>query len=167
MAGTMRKMMEYLSLAEPDDEYYDDAPEDAYRDEEEPRPERERTERAERTEHRAEVTPISRAAALHTEEPVVTEDLRRIVTVHPSTYNEARVIGEAFRDGTPVIMNLTGMSESDAKRMVDFSAGLVFGLHGAIERVTNRVFLLSPATVEIETDHADNDQIPGRFFNQS
>src|SRR5690625_7814361 len=67
------------------------------------------------------------------------QDLRRISTVHPSTYNEARVIGEAFRDGTPVIMNLTGMSEAEAKRMVDFSAGLVFGLHGTIERVTNRV----------------------------
>src|SRR5690625_6668211 len=84
--------------------------------------------------------------------PEPAADLRRISTVHPTTYNEARVIGEAFRDGTPVIMNLTGMSEAEAKRMVDFSAGLVFGLHGTIERVTNRVFLLSPATVEVAND---------------
>lgn len=164
MAGTMRKMMEYLSLAEPEDELYDDAPEPEAYEDEVAEPERDRD--RDRTEHRAEVTPISRAAALHIEEPVVTEDLRRIVTVHPVSYNEARVIGEAFREGTPVIMNLTGMSEADAKRMVDFSAGLVFGLHGAIERVTNRVFLLSPATVEVDTDKSDGDRVPGRFFSQ-
>lgn len=98
--------------------------------------------------------------------PVAAPDLRRIVTVHPSTYNEARVIGEAFRDGVPVIVNLTNMSESDARRMVDFSAGLVFGLHGAIERVTPRVFLLTPATVDIDGGEAARDS-RGRFFNQS
>ena len=93
-------------------------------------------------------------------------DLRRIVTVHPTTYNEARVIGEAFRDGVPVIINLIGMGEGDARRMVDFSAGLVFGLHGAIERVTPRVFLLTPASVEI--DGGDSQaEVHGRFFNQS
>jgi cell division inhibitor SepF len=159
MAGTMRKMMEYLSLAEPEDELYDEAPEAAHA-------EPARPERPEQPERHAEVTPISRAAALHVEEAPVPEDLRRIVTVHPSTYNEARVIGEAFREGTPVIMNLTGMSEADAKRMVDFSAGLVFGLRGAIERVTNRVFLLSPATVEVESDSDAVDR-PGRFFDPS
>lgn len=77
-------------------------------------------------------------------------DLRRIVTVRPTTYNEARVVGEAFRDGTPVIMNLESMPEAEAKRMVDFAAGLVFGIAGVMERVTNRVFLLSPAHVEVE-----------------
>lgn len=98
-------------------------------------------------------------------EPQAAPDLRRIVTVHPSTYNEARIIGEAFRDGVPVIVNLTGMSESDARRMVDFSAGLVFGLHGAIERVTPRVFLLTPVSVEI--DGGEATELRGRFFNQS
>ena len=99
-------------------------------------------------------------------EPVAAPDLRRIVTVHPSTYNEARVIGESFRDGVPVIVNLTNMSESDARRMVDFSAGLVFGLHGAIERVTPRVFLLTPASVEIDGGETDTPA-HGRLFNQS
>ena len=97
---------------------------------------------------------------------VAAPDLRRIVTVHPSTYNEARVIGESFRDGVPVIVNLTNMSESDARRMVDFSAGLVFGLHGAIERVTPRVFLLTPASVVIDGG-AIAAEANGRFFNQS
>ena len=99
-------------------------------------------------------------------EPAAAPDLRRIVTVHPSTYNEARIIGESFRDGVPVIVNLTNMSESDARRMVDFSAGLVFGLHGAIERVTPRVFLLTPVSVDIDGGAVAADA-HGRFFNQS
>ena len=75
----------------------------------------------------------------------VADDERRpqITTPHPTTYNEARQIGERFRDGSPVIMNLTEMDEADAKRLVDFAAGLAFGLRGTIERVTNRVFLLT------------------------
>ena len=49
-------------------------------------------------------------------------------------------------------MNLTDMSDADAKRLVDFAAGLVFGLRGSIERVTSKVFLLSPATVEVNAE---------------
>ena len=64
--------------------------------------------------------------------------------MQPRTYNEARQIGEYFREGVPVIMNLTEMDDHDAKRLVDFAAGLIFGLRGSIERVTNKVFLLSP-----------------------
>jgi cell division inhibitor SepF len=95
-----------------------------------------------------------------------TTDLARITTLHPRTYNEARTIGEHFREGTPVIMNLTEMADGDAKRLVDFAAGLIFGLHGSIDRVTNRVFLLSPMNVEV-TDE-DKARIAERgFFNQS
>jgi cell division inhibitor SepF len=96
------------------------------------------------------------------------EDERRyqITTLHPTTYNEARTIGEHFRDGVPVIMNLTEMDEADAKRLVDFAAGLAFGLRGTIERVTNRVFLLSPANVQVTAE--DKAKIAeGGFFNQS
>ena len=99
-------------------------------------------------------------------DPVHTTDLARITTLHPRTYNEARTIGEHFREGTPVIMNLTEMVDSDAKRLVDFSAGLIFGLRGSIERVTNKVFLLSPANVEVTAE--DKARIAERdFFNQS
>jgi cell division inhibitor SepF len=73
----------------------------------------------------------------------------QITTLHPTTYHEARTVGEHFRDGVPVIMNLTEMAESDARRLVDFAAGLAFGLRGSMERVTNRVFLLSPANVQV------------------
>jgi cell division inhibitor SepF len=93
-------------------------------------------------------------------------DLARITTLHPRTYNEARTIGEHFREGTPVIMNLTEMVDSDAKRLVDFAAGLIFGLRGSIERVTNKVFLLSPANVQVTAE--DKARIAERnFFNQS
>jgi len=79
-------------------------------------------------------------------------DLARITTLHPRTYNEARMIGEYCREGIPVIMNLTEMTDSDAKRLIDFAAGLIFGLHGRIERVTKKVFLLSPANVEVAAE---------------
>ena len=85
--------------------------------------------------------------------------LRRISTVHPSSYGDARLIGEAFREGTPVIMNLEELADAEARRIVDFAAGLVFGMHGTIERVTARVFLLSPRDVEVSsqaTGHATN-----------
>jgi len=92
--------------------------------------------------------------------------LAQIVTLHPRTYNEARVIGEHFRDGTPVIMNLTEMDDSDAKRLVDFAAGITFGLRGSIDRVTNRVFLLSPQHVNVTAE--DKARLAeGGFFNQS
>jgi len=90
----------------------------------------------------------------------------RITTLHPRTYNEARTIGEHFREGTPVIMNLTEMEDSDAKRLVDFAAGLIFGLRGNMERVTQKVFLLSPANVDVTAE--DKARIAeGGFFNQS
>ncbi|HHU40604.1 MAG TPA: cell division protein SepF [Propionibacterium sp.] len=94
-----------------------------------------------------------------------TADLSRIVTVHPRTYNEARTIGENYRDGIPVIMNLSDMEDADAKRLVDFAAGLIFGLRGTIERVTSKVFLLSPAGVNVTAE--DKERIVGGFFNQS
>ncbi|BCJ77812.1 cell division protein SepF [Catellatospora bangladeshensis] len=98
--------------------------------------------------------------------PPVEDDRRpQITTLHPTTYNEARQIGERFRDGTPVIMNLTEMDEADAKRLVDFAAGLAFGLRGTIERVTNRVFLLSPANVQVTAE--DKAKIAeGGYLNQ-
>jgi cell division inhibitor SepF len=74
--------------------------------------------------------------------------LGRIVTLHPTSYNEARAIGEHYRDGTPVIMNLTEMDDADAKRLVDFAAGLAFALRGSIDKVTNKVFLISPPNVD-------------------
>jgi cell division inhibitor SepF len=90
--------------------------------------------------------------------------LSRIVTLHPHNYNEARPIGERYREGNPVIMNLTEMEDRDAKRLVDFAAGLAFALRGSIDKVTNKVFLLSPPNVDVSAE--DRRRIAeGRFFN--
>lgn len=117
-------------------------------------------------------TPVAAAATvteLESRRPVATAprtaDISRIITVHPRTYNEARTIGENFRDGVPVIMNLGDMEDADAKRLVDFAAGLIFGLHGSIERITSKVFLLSPHNVNVTAE--DKERIAGGFYNQS
>ncbi len=80
--------------------------------------------------------------------------LARITTLQPRSYTEARTIGEHYRDGQPVIINLTELDAADAKRLVDFAAGLAFALRGQIDKVTNRVFLLTPADVEVSADDA-------------
>jgi cell division inhibitor SepF len=78
--------------------------------------------------------------------------LSRITTVHPRSYNEARTIGERYREGIPVIMNLTELDDAAAKRLVDFAAGLAFALRGSIDKVTSRVFLLSPTGVDVSAE---------------
>lgn len=182
--SALRKTMEYLGLAEVDpahpdnrarraddgsvydDAYaadgyaydYDSADDEVYDD-------------TPASEQSAEVTPLPRRAAaphpvreMHHSEVA---GMNRIVPIHPRTYNEAKAIGESFRDGVPVIMNLSDMDDGDAKRLVDFAAGLVFGLHGTIERVTSKVFLLSPATIEVATQTGQPSKNARVLFNQS
>mgnify|MGYP001864689439 CR=1 FL=1 len=79
----------------------------------------------------------------------------RITTIHPNSYEDAQMVGRALRDGVPVVLNLTGVSEAVAYRIVDFSSGVVFGVAGSIERVTPRVFLLSPARVDIVAEEPE------------
>jgi cell division inhibitor SepF len=93
-------------------------------------------------------------------------DLRMIQTVKPRSYNDAKMIGQAFREGIPIIINLTEMADADAKRLIDFAAGLSFGLRGSIERVTTAVFVLSPAHVTLGVD-AEPVAAEQGFFNQS
>lgn len=92
--------------------------------------------------------------------------LDQIVTLHPRFYNEARTIGEHFREGKPVIINLTEMDESELKRLVDFASGLAFGLHGTIERVTKKVFLISPSNVNVSNEDK-SAAAQASVFNQS
>jgi cell division inhibitor SepF len=168
MSGAMRKIGEYLGLLEEIDRYdeefgYDDDSERAT----EPAPVR--AARGARDESRVKPAPVSsiserrRPASGPTG---VVAELSRITTLHPTTYNEARTVGENYRDGTPVIMNLTEMDDADAKRLVDFAAGLIFATRGTIERITNKVFLLSPPNVTVAAE--DKQRIAeGGFFNQS
>ncbi|MFL6159182.1 MAG: cell division protein SepF [Marmoricola sp.] len=159
MSGAMRKMGVYLGLLE--DAEGDYAELDTAYDE----PSRRQPEAAARpvsnlAERRPRSAPPAAAPAR------AAAPLSRITTLHPRTYNEARVIGENFRDGIPVIMNLSEMSDGDAKRLVDFAAGLVFSVRGTIERVTSKVFLLSPPNVEVAAEEKELI-VEGGFFNQS
>jgi FtsZ-interacting cell division protein YlmF len=88
-----------------------------------------------------------------------------IITLQPRSYSEARKVGEYYREGNPVIINLDDMEESERKRLVDFASGLVFGLHGRIERISLKVFLLSPANVNVSNE--DKTAAQASFFNQS
>jgi cell division inhibitor SepF len=168
MASAMRKMAVYLGLVE-DDNRYDDQYQEEYGAGEYEEYGAEFIDQGESREVVRQVNGDVEAPGRFAEREPVTmhpSDLARITTLHPRTYNEARTIGEHFREGTPVIINLTEMVDSDARRLVDFSAGLIFGLRGSIDRVTNKVFLLSPANIEVAAE--DKARIAERgFFNQS
>lgn len=134
MANPLRKTLEFLGLAE---ESYDDVAETRAT------PQRD----SGSTPQRATVTPLRRGSKSQG-----MGDVNEILTVHPKKYDDARVIAETFREGVPVIINLTQMSESEARRLVDFASGLSQGLRGHIERVTPKVFLLSPSHVLVSGD---------------
>ncbi|MFE7400862.1 cell division protein SepF, partial [Streptomyces sp. NPDC057557] len=134
--GSVRKASAWLGLVEDNDErYYDD---DEY------------AEGAQTGTGQAWVTDPRVQVASEAAE----ETGRRIATVTPDSFRDARAIGELFRDGIPVIVNLTTMDPTDAKRVVDFAAGLTFGLRGSIERVATRVFLLTPADTQVVNGEA-------------
>lgn len=73
----------------------------------------------------------------------------RPASVKLTGFGEARIVGEKYRDGQSVILDMTGMSDGDARRLVDFSAGLAFSLRGSIEKVAPKVFMLLPAEADI------------------
>ncbi|HEX3221929.1 MAG TPA: cell division protein SepF [Nocardioides sp.] len=165
MSGAMRKIGEYLGLLEDtgvyDDEYDEQGYADAETHHQQPR----------RTPGKAQPAPVAdlsqrRRTAAPAPAAIPLTELSRITTLHPRTYNEARTVGENFRDGVPVIMNLSEMDDADAKRLVDFAAGLVFATRGTIERVTAKVFLLSPPNVTVAAEEKQR-LVEGGFFNQS
>ncbi len=176
MAGAMRRMGVYLGLVE-DEDYADDEAYAAAVNRGEYAP---AASRGEYAAHPAERVPARRdhadvavhpdefatSAVTYADDDAYAQPQYKITAVHPRTYNEARTIGEHFRRDTPVIMNLTEMDDADAKRLVDFAAGLTFGLHGRIERVTNKVFLLSPANVSVTAQDRAR-MVETGFFNQS
>ena len=147
MAGFMKNAMSYLGMsdvADADDDFDEDEPE---------------TPAAVPSSFDADhsVTPAGTqtapaAAAPAREASPFAGRVSRITTIHPRTYEDAQMVGRAIRDGVPVVLNLTGVPEAVAYRIVDFSAGVVFGVRGSIERVTPRVFLLSPAQVNIKVE---------------
>jgi cell division inhibitor SepF len=163
MSGAMRRIGEYLGLLEDTGRYdeYDEF------ETQETAPVAARP----RRESRSAPVPAPVSDLAERRRPAsgptgVVAELSRITTLHPRNYNEARTVGENFREGTPVIMNLSEMDDADAKRLVDFAAGLVFATRGTIERITNKVFLLSPPNVSVAAEEKERI-VQGGFFNQS
>ena len=156
MPGVWKKTLTYLGLVE-DDEFEE-------LDEVSAQPEQAEVRRFQRPQAVREVDvehegivrtiPSSRAAtagSIHKSEP------RR--------FNEAREIADRFKDGVPVIMNLQSTDDTIARRLVDFASGLVYGLDGKIEMVANRVYLLTPANVDVSAE--DRERIAGGdLYNQ-
>ena len=151
MANPLRKTMVYLGLADEEFDYEDEAPAAPVAP----------VAHAAQSAGRAPVTPLRRPAPKTTGP----SDMNEILTVHPRQYKDAQVIAENFREGIPVIINLSQMPEPDAKRLIDFASGLSQGLYGKIERVTNKVFLLSPAHVAVSGETASVDgELEASFF---
>jgi cell division inhibitor SepF len=138
MSNPIRKSMVWLGLA--DDQYEYDEPV-------EPMP------HAAPVVTRAPVTALPKRQAARSQVP----EMNEILTVHPRQYRDAQGIAEHFREGTPVIINLTQMTESEARRLVDFASGLSTGLRGRIERVTSKVFLLSPEHIAVSGEDPGPD----------
>ncbi len=183
MSGAMRRIGEYLGLLEDTgryDEYdgqYDGQHDGSDHQTQETAPVQssraQRRDESRETRKETRPAPVAdlseRRRSAPTPVPVQNSvaELSVITTLHPRTYNEARTVGENFREGTPVIMNLTEMDDNDAKRLVDFAAGLVFATRGTIERITNKVFLLSPPNVSVAAEDKQRIAEGGGFFNQS
>lgn len=109
---------------------------------------------------RAQVTPLRKVTPTRSAPaPAMSE----ILTVHPTEYRDAATIAESFREGVPVILNLSRMNDADARRLIDFASGLSMGLRGRIERVTSKVFLLSPEHVATNSD-SESRHDSGSFF---
>ncbi|GLI29072.1 hypothetical protein ARHIZOSPH14_33140 [Agromyces rhizosphaerae] len=159
MSNPLRKTMVYLGLA--DEEFEQETPEAA------PQPTQAAHAAPAPKGGGAPVTPLRKPTAAPTPSPQQA-DMNEILTVHPRQYRDAQVIAESFRDGVPVIINLSQMSDGDARRLIDFASGLSQGLHGKIERVTNKVFLLSPAHVVVsgESSEVESD-VEASFFSHA
>jgi cell division inhibitor SepF len=141
MGNPLKKTMVYLGLADEEEAYEEQAAPAPARAHRERDRDRDRDEPAP-----APVTPLRRPVAV--KQPAAGA-VNEILTVHPKQYRDAQLIAESFREGVPVIINLSQMSDADARRLIDFASGLSLGLYGRIERVTSKVFLLSPENIAV------------------
>jgi cell division inhibitor SepF len=153
MSSVWKKTLNYLGLVEDDEEFVEELPdvEPAPVRRMRPQPVREVSSEAEGVVRTISAPRPAASSAIHKSEP--------------KRFNEAREVADRFKTGTAVIMNLQGTEDSTARRLVDFASGLVYGLDGKIELVANRVYLLTPADVEVSAE--ERERIAGGgFYNQ-
>jgi cell division inhibitor SepF len=160
MPGAWKKTLSYLGLVEEEEDEVQDLPEDAslYAEESQGN-------RFGRSREPVAVAPSPEThGGIRTIPQPRTHPATTIHKAEPKRFNEARDLGDKFREGIPVIMNLQGTDDSIARRLVDFASGLVFGLGGKIEMAANRVYLLTPADVEVSAE--ERQRLSGSFYNQ-
>jgi cell division inhibitor SepF len=154
MSGVWKRTLNYLGLVEDDEEFVEELPdvEPAPVRRMRPQPVRDVSSESEGVVRTiAAPRPVGASSAIHKSEP--------------KRFNEAREVADRFKEGTAVIMNLQGTEDSTARRLVDFASGLVYGLDGKIELVANRVYLLTPADVEVSAEERER-LAGGGFYNQ-
>ncbi len=165
MANPLRKTMVYLGLADEELEYQQAQQQPAQQQSPvqavpspAPAPQQQQAKRA-------PVTPLHKSST--TTRNAAPAEMNEILTVHPKAYKDAQVIAENFREGVPVIINLSQMTDDDARRLIDFASGLSIGLYGKIERVTAKVFLLSPSHVAVSGEQSATEaEVEASFFGR-
>lgn len=161
MATMWKRIGAYLGLIEEYDDEYSDMPEDPVgmhaAEPPPPRPEPSNVRR---------IAPSRPEPAEPPESLVAPVPSSKVHLTDPTTFNDVEEVGDRFRNGIPVIMNLAGASENTAKRLLDFASGLIYGLDGRIERVGDRVFLLTPLGTDVSTEERRRLTERG-FFNQA
>jgi cell division inhibitor SepF len=91
----------------------------------------------------------------------------RVHLVVPRSFNDAQQIADKFKDAIPVILNLQGSDQELSKRLIDFTSGLTYALDGGMQRVADKVFLLTPRNVEVSAEERARLLESGGFFNQA
>ena len=179
LRDTWHKTLVYFGLAEPDNGYRDDEPEpdpreperdleDSYRDRPNVRRLQSRRRRDEIDDIFADESPRSATRATRVLRPV--ENGRAGVQVHlvvPKSFNDAQQIADQFKDAVPVILNLQGTDTDLSKRLIDFASGLTYALDGGMQRIADKVFLLTPRNVEVSAEERARLLESGGFFNQA
>jgi cell division inhibitor SepF len=168
MSNPLKKTMVYLGLADEELEYEEQPAQSPHGSQQasHPAPVAPVASTPAASAGRAPVTPLRKHTPARN---AMVQEMNEILTVHPRQYRDAQVIAESFREGIPVIINLSQMSEGDARRLIDFASGLSQGLYGKIERVTSKVFLLSPSHVAVSGEHASGHEAEAEatFFAQA
>lgn len=153
MAGVWRKTLIYLGLVE-DDELDDYGYEDLEPEERQPR-------------RRPQGDGHGGGRHDGAARPVQMSHQARFHLVHPAAFNDAQEVGDKFREGYSVLINLQAAEPELSRRLVDFASGLAYGLGGSMKPVAEKVFLLTPAGVQVSAEERRRFLEERGFFNQA
>jgi len=178
LRDTWHKTLVYFGLAEPEEGYHDEPEPEPERELEERYTERPNVRRLQTRRRRDEIDDIFADEAPRSSARSQTRVLRPVdngrsggggVQVHlvvPKSFNDAQQVADQFKDAIPVILNLQGTDTDLSKRLIDFASGLTYALDGGMQRIADKVFLLTPRNVEVSAEERAR-LIEKGFFNQS